>query len=176
MKTSKNGVLRLINSEGQILYEYDDGSGYPTISVGVRTDIRDLSKYFVRKDVNKITLSRVKPIIHVDNTVNTITEEQSLDIFKKTLPVYEGYIDEFVTVELKQNQYDMLVSLVYNIGANNFRNSSLLRNLNKGIELSKLEPNWKVWNKAKDKSGKLVVNKGLTLRRAREWKVFINGY
>lgn len=39
-------------------------------------------------------------------------------------------VNEYVTVPLTQNQYDALVSLVYNIGAGNFRESTLLRKLN----------------------------------------------
>lgn len=43
---------------------------------------------------------------------------------------FASSVDALVTVPLKQCQYDALVSFVYNLGATNFRKSTLLKKLN----------------------------------------------
>jgi len=71
-----------------------------------------------------------------------------------------------VTVPLNQNQFDALVSLVYNIGARAFANSTLLRKLN-AADYTGAAEQFAVWNKS---SG--TVNQSLVARRASERALF----
>lgn len=78
----------------------------------------------------------------------------------------EHAVNTLVLVPLTQNQFDALVSLVYNIGAEAFRTSTMLRFLNTHdyMEASKEFLRW-------DHSGGLVSN-GLLKRRKAEMQVF----
>ena len=71
-----------------------------------------------------------------------------------------------VTVPLSQDQFDALVSLVYNIGARAFANSTLLRKLN-AADYAGAASQFDVWNKS---SGS--VNQALVARRASERALF----
>lgn len=62
----------------------------------------------------------------------TITKGQAEERLRKRLVEFEGYVNRAVKVKLTQNQFDALVSLVYNIGPTNFNSSTLLRKLNAG--------------------------------------------
>lgn len=59
-----------------------------------------------------------------------ITREQALAYLKEDLRVPEAVVNECVITQLTQNQFDAIVDFVYNVGAGNFRKSSLLRYLN----------------------------------------------
>ena len=62
----------------------------------------------------------------------TITQEQAEQMLLDELIEYENYINELVTVPLSQNQFDALVSWVYNLGPANLKVSTMLKVLNKG--------------------------------------------
>ena len=62
----------------------------------------------------------------------TITQEQAEQMLLDELVEYENYINELVSVDLSQNQFDALVSWVYNLGPSNLRSSTLLKVLNSG--------------------------------------------
>ena len=62
----------------------------------------------------------------------TITQEGAEQLLQTELEEYEGYIEKYVTVPLTQNQFDALVCWVYNLGPTNFKNSTLLKELNSG--------------------------------------------
>ena len=79
---------------------------------------------------------------------------------------HEGYINNMVTVELNQNQYDAMVSWVYNLGGGNLKASTLLRVLNQG-EFDGVPAQIMRWNKA---GGKVL--EGLTRRRQAEADLF----
>jgi lysozyme len=80
----------------------------------------------------------------------------------------EDAIHKYVKVPLNQNQYDALCSFVYNLGATNFKNSTLLKKLNKkdynGAAHELLR-----WDKQKGK-----VLRGLTKRRQLEKDLFLS--
>ncbi|MEI6267841.1 MAG: lysozyme [Methylococcaceae bacterium] len=59
-----------------------------------------------------------------------ITQEQADEIMKTTLNEYEAAVNRYVSVPLNQNQFDALVDFAYNAGAQNLRNSTLLKLLN----------------------------------------------
>lgn len=59
-----------------------------------------------------------------------VTENQAVELLLKDVAVAEKTVLAFVRVPLNRNQFDALVSFVFNVGARNFALSSLLRALN----------------------------------------------
>jgi len=60
---------------------------------------------------------------------NTITQEEADKLLLDEMEEYEGYINDMVKVDLKQNEFDALVSWVYNLGSSNLSSSTLLQKL-----------------------------------------------
>ena len=79
-------------------------------------------------------------------------------------------VKQYVTVPLTQGQFDSLVSFVFNLGGGNFRSSTLLKKLNKGLYDDVPEQLMR-WNKARV-NGQLTPLKGLTRRRSAEAAIF----
>tara|TARA_X000001036_G_scaffold380859_1_gene372539 strand:+ start:2244 stop:2669 length:426 start_codon:yes stop_codon:yes gene_type:complete len=96
----------------------------------------------------------------------TITEQQAEEMLKSELNEYEGYINNLVTAELNQNQFDAMVSWVYNLGGGNLKASTLLKVLNAG-DYAGVPAQMMRWNKA---GGKVL--EGLTRRRQAEADLF----
>jgi len=96
----------------------------------------------------------------------TITQEEAEQMLESELTEYEGYVEKYVTVPLTQNQFDALVVWVYNLGPTNFRNSTLLKELNSG-NYNAAGTEIKRWNKA---GGKVLA--GLVKRREAEAELF----
>ena len=96
----------------------------------------------------------------------TITQEEAEQMLLTELEEYEGYVEKYVTVPLTQNQFDALVVWVYNLGPTNFRNSTLLKELNSGNYTAAGKEITR-WNKA---GGKVLA--GLVRRREAEAKLF----
>jgi|TARA_Y100000289_G_scaffold64752_1_gene77147 lysozyme len=96
----------------------------------------------------------------------TITQEQAEQMLLDELVEYENYINELVSVDLSQNQFDALVSWVYNLGPSNLRSSTLLKVLNSG-DYNGVPAQIMRWNKA---GGKVL--EGLTRRREAEARLF----
>lgn len=101
----------------------------------------------------------------------TITKVQAEERLRKRLREFEGYVNRAVKVKLTQNQFDALVSLVYNIGPTNFNTSTLLRKLNASDYVGAADQ-FLVWNKGRV-NGKLTVINGLTNRRHEERELFL---
>jgi lysozyme len=90
-----------------------------------------------------------------------ITQEQADDIMRATLKEYEAAVTRYVTVPISQNQFDALVDFAYNAGAQNLKNSTLLKLLNKGqFENAASEFEKWVYGGGK-KLGGLVTRRGL---------------
>ena len=96
----------------------------------------------------------------------SITQEQAEQMLLDELKEYENYINELVTVNLSQNQFDALVSWVYNLGPANLQSSTLLKVLNSG-DYSGVPAQIERWNKA---GGKVL--EGLIRRREAESALF----
>ena len=96
----------------------------------------------------------------------TITQEGAEQLLQTELEEYEGYIEDMVTVPLTQNQFDALVVWIYNLGPTNFRNSTLLKELNAG-NYNAAGQEITRWNKA---GGKVLA--GLVKRREAEAQLF----
>lgn len=81
----------------------------------------------------------------------------------------EKAVNDLVKVPLTQNQFDALVSFVFNVGRGNLANSTLLRLLNAGDYAGAAEQ-FPRWNKSKGR----ILN-GLVARRADEKALFLTG-
>ena len=97
---------------------------------------------------------------------DTVTEEQAESLLYNDLLEASDSINDLVDVDLTQTQYDALCSFVYNIGREAFRNSTLLRLLNRG-DYSGAAKQFPRWNKA---DGKVLA--GLSRRRDAEQRMF----
>lgn len=85
----------------------------------------------------------------------------------------EGFIKSLVKVDIIQQEFDALISFVFNVGAGNFKNSSVLKYLN----MNKRETAAQcllAWDKAKV-DGKLTTLPGLSRRRMAEMNLFLYG-
>jgi GH24 family phage-related lysozyme (muramidase) len=88
-------------------------------------------------------------------------------INEEDLKVFESAVRRLVTVPLNQNQFDALVSFVFNVGEGAFKDSTLLRLLNSG--------NYKAASAQFGKwvyAGKQVLP-GLVARRESEYQLFV---
>ena len=86
----------------------------------------------------------------------------------KDVQWFADVVSGAVTVPLAQHRFDALVSLTYNIGPKNFRNSTLLRLINGG-DLERAADEFPKWNRA---AGKVM--RGLTIRRMAEREMFMD--
>ena len=93
---------------------------------------------------------------------DTITKEEAEQMLIDELHEYENYINKYVNVALSQNQFDALVSWVYNLGPANLTASTMLKVLNNG-KYEEVPAQMKRWNKA---GGKVL--DGLVRRREAE--------
>jgi GH24 family phage-related lysozyme (muramidase) len=98
------------------------------------------------------------------------TENECMAFLKQDLQVCEDAVENNVKVEVSQNQFDSLVSFVFNLGETNFRKSTLLAKLNKN-QFDDVPAEFLRWNKARV-GGELTVLKGLTRRRTAEAALF----
>lgn len=75
---------------------------------------------------------------------DVITPEQADTFLLEDVSASERAVNRFVTVPLTQNQFDALVSFVFNLGGHNFKSSTLLRKLNAGDYTGAAEefPRW----------------------------------
>ncbi len=120
MKTSEKGIKFLCDREGIRLFVYKDSNGDDTIGVGHL--------------ITKLELKTSKILIGGEKVdyKKGLTKSQVMTLLSQDLSVTEFCINEVIKVELSQNQFDALVSLVFNIGINAFSTSTLVKLLNKG--------------------------------------------
>ena len=98
----------------------------------------------------------------------TITMQEAEELLAHELKEYEGYIHEMVECNLTQNQFDAMVSWVFNLGPTNLKNSSLLKILNSThVDWADIPHQIQRWNKVNGK-----VNEGLVRRREAEALLF----
>lgn len=99
---------------------------------------------------------------------DTCTREKAEEYLRQDLVDAEQTIDALINVSLSQNQFDALVSLVYNIGSGNFFDSTIRRVINCKIsDPEEYRRAWMMWVKSKGK-----VLKGLVRRREAEYELF----
>jgi lysozyme len=113
--------------------------------------------------------------IYPDGT--RVVEDPSKIIDEETAKQYLNYgIDDaakmvnfYVTKDLNQNQFDAMVSLVYNIGAKNLRDSNLLKKININPDDPSIKNEFLEFRK--DSDGKILP--GLEQRRKMEFDLYL---
>ena len=106
MKTSEQGLDLLIAREGSRNKAYLDSVGVWTIGIG-----------------------HTGPDVHAGLAW---TDEQVREAFAKDIQRFERAVSKAVQRELKQHQYDALVSFAFNIGEMGVANSWVVREINNG--------------------------------------------
>ena len=140
MKTSAEGLSLIKKFEGCELEAYQCSAGVWTIGYGHTKGVE---------------------------AGDEISKEQAEEMLVEELHEYESYVNDFVTAPLSQNQYDAMVSWVYNLGPANLKASTMLKVLNAG-EYEEVPAQMKRWNKA---GGKVL--EGLIRRREAESLLFL---
>jgi lysozyme len=137
MKTSQKGLDLIKKFEGFSDKEYICPAGKPTIGYG-------------------------HVILPNEHFSSSITKEEAEILLKKDLQPREKSLNILVKVNINQNQFDALMSLIYNIGVANFKQSTLLKFINDRLfdKVPDQFRRWKYINK--------VVSKGLLKRREEE--------
>lgn len=144
MKTSKHGIELIKLHEGHRLVAYPDpASGGEPWTIGYGST-------------------------HGVHPGMRITEAQAEEMLVADLEKFETFINDHVKVSLTQNQFDALVSLVYNIGMTNFLHSTVLRDLNAGDKTGAANA-FLMWDRAAHH-----VVAGLHHRREDEKKLFMS--
>ena len=107
-----------------------------------------------------------------ENFSGGITERVATELLRADIAAAQRAVQNNITVPLMQNQYDALVIFAYNIGANNFANSTVVKYINDQKFKSPVYPDlksaWLAWNKS---CGRVMP--GLTRRRTQEWNLFV---
>lgn len=100
----------------------------------------------------------------------TFTFDECMDMLKKSLRSKERGIKRLITYPLTQNEFDAIVSFVYNLGLGCLQRSTLRQKLNRGDKEGAIASLLK-YNKARI-NGTLQEVRGLTRRRLAEAKLF----
>jgi lysozyme len=145
MELSQNGKDLIMKFEGCKLSSYQDSVGIWTIGYG--------NTYY--EDSTPVKKGDI------------ITHNRAIELFNLIVKKFEVDVDLLVTSNVNQNQFDAMVCLAYNIGINNFKNSSLLKMVNKSPNDSAIYLQFLRWNKAK---GQVI--QGLTRRRISESELY----
>ena len=95
-----------------------------------------------------------------------ISKERAEALLKHVVDNFSVAVEVDIKIEVTQNQFDAMVSLAYNIGLGAFKNSTLLRQLNRGNFVGASQEFLR-WDKS---NGKPLL--GLTRRREREKLLF----
>lgn len=147
MQISENGLRKLSQWEGVVLFAYDDfdppsrrrkiqpgDKVHGTLTIGIGHTGAD-----------------VKPGM-------VITEAQARELLDRDLDEFELAVSRAVKVPLSANQFDALVSFAFNVGVGNFRSSTLLKKLNKG-DYASVPGELMKWTKSKGKEMAGLVNR-----------------
>lgn len=99
----------------------------------------------------------------------TITMDQAQQLLQQDVAKASACVNDNVTVQLTQDEFDALVDFVFNLGPGNFEGSTLLRDLNTG-DFTAAAGQFELW----DHAGGAVVA-GLLRRRQQEEALFESG-
>ena len=141
MKTSPKGIALIKEFEGLRLKAYLCPGGVWTIGYG--------------------HTASVKPGM-------VISEAQAEEYLKADLVRFERYLNG-LGLALNQNQFDALISLIYNIGIGNFQKSTLLRKARINANDNSIMDEFLRWVYSKGR-----VLPGLQRRRLREMKLYFS--
>ena len=149
MKTSAAGIAFLKMWEGFSPRAYQDVAGVWTIGYGHTEGFR--TGRFAEG--------------------SSLSESAGEALLREDLAPREAAIGALVAVSLNQNEFDALVSFVFNVGVGGFRRSSVRRRLNEGARIGAGDA-FLLWNKARI-GGRLREVRGLTRRRHAERALFL---
>ena len=141
MKTSPKGIALIKEFEGLRLKAYLCPGGVWTIGYG--------------------HTAGVKPGM-------VISEVQAEEYLKADLIAFERYLNG-LGLALNQNQFDALVSFIYNVGTGNFSNSTLLRKVRVNPQENSIMDEFLRWVYSKGR-----VLPGLQRRRLAEMKLYFS--
>lgn len=141
MKTSQRGIDLIKRHEGLRLAAYLCPAGVPTIGYGHTKGVK---------------LGQV------------ITETEAEQFLRDDLSASEMEVERH-NLGINQNQFDALVSFVFNVGAGNFRSSTLLKLVRLNPNHPDIERQFKRWVYAKGR-----VLPGLVKRRNEEAKLYFS--
>jgi len=96
----------------------------------------------------------------------TITQDQAVALLTSDVAASVSFVNQVVTVQLKQNEFDALVDFVFNLGRGAFAGSTLLKELNAG-NFDAAAAQFNRWSRA---GGQVVA--GLLRRRQAETAMF----
>ena len=116
----------------------------------------------------KVTIGYGHVILPNEDFPVPMTRLEGELLLKKDLEPRESALNKFLKVKINQNQFDALISLIYNIGVENFKQSTLLKFINNKLfdKIPDQFRRWKYINK--------VVSKGLLKRREEEIKLWLS--
>ena len=141
MKTSPKGIALIKEFEGLRLKAYLCPGGVWTIGYG--------------------HTAGVKPGM-------LISKAQAEEYLKADLIAFERYLN-VLGLALNQNQFDALVSFIYNVGTGNFSSSTLLRKVRANPQDNSIMDEFLRWVYSKGR-----VLPGLQRRRLREMKLYFS--
>lgn len=152
-RLNDEGVKMLVGFEAMILHPYRDVANIETVCVG-----------HVIKPEDRVWLK------------DGVTRGECEAVLKRDIAPRERAVSEMVKVKLSQPQINALVSLVFNIGVEAFRTSSVLRELNWGrySEAADHILDWR-FAKVKQKDGTYMKKPVLLGRREAEARLFRSG-
>ncbi len=101
----------------------------------------------------------------------SVTEGDAERLLREDVQPIEQLIADTVRAPLNQNENDALVSLIFNIGEENWKRSTVLRKLNAGDKIGAANA-FELWTKA-FVNNELVSLDGLVRRRAAEKSLFL---
>jgi lysozyme len=145
MKISQNGINLIKRFEGCELQPYKDAADLWTVGIGHLIKDGEWEKF-----------------------KNGITKQQAEDLLRKDLNWAEKAVNKYIKVDINQNQFDALVSFVFNLGAKNFFDSTLLKWINEPKDVSEIPKQFVRWNRA---AGKPLL--GLARRRVAEAELYL---
>ena len=144
MRLSEAGIKFIQTWEGLKLKAYRDSKGLPTIGIGT-------TRY---PDGTKVQMG------------DSCTEAQAYEWFRFDIARFEAVVNRVIKIPLKQNQFDALVSLVYNIGETNFTKGTVDDKLN----ANQIDAALATWLTYVYSGGRKIT--GLANRRIAEVKLF----
>lgn len=102
-----------------------------------------------------------------------IDVNREIALFNNTIKFYVTKVNEYVTSNVNQNQFNAIVSFTYNVGTRGLKSSSLLRKVNRNPNDLTIRQSFYSWNKGRI-SGKLKVIQGLVNRRKAEADLYFS--
>lgn len=133
MKLDENGYNELHKREGLRLKPYLDTRGIPTIAMG--------NTYYVGG--RKVTMN---------DKALTLSEAKQLG--KIIADDFAKEVDELITSNVNQNQFNACVSLAYNIGVPRFKGSTILKRININPNDPTIKNAFMMWTKNKELIGR----------------------